>query len=111
MTVKALSMRVVSWLCVVTLFFAATVIAAPVASAAGVINQNSPTSGTTDVGGSAIFTDTLSATSNLFPGDSVTFVSTATNPPSPPGLNVTNLGVITTTGTLAAGSYTVSGTD
>ncbi len=68
------------------------------------ITQTSPTTGVTTVSASSTFNPGSIAVSNT---GTVTFVTTVTST----GLNVSSGGVITTTGQLAAGSYTVSGTD
>ena len=68
------------------------------------ITQSSPTSVTTTTG--LGFTDTIGTTGGI---GTVTFVTTA--PSSPAGVNVDSSGAVTTTGALAANTYTVSGTD
>jgi hypothetical protein len=107
MTVRAILVRAVAGLCILSLSLAGTAVLAPLASAAGALDQNVPTSGTVDVSGSAAFTDNLSATSVPNPADPVTFTTTS----SLDGLIVSSSGAVSTTGTLAAGPYTVSGTD
>jgi uncharacterized repeat protein (TIGR02543 family) len=77
---------------------------APFASAAGAITQIAPTSGTVDVAGSAGFTDTLAVSGNV---GAVTYVTS----PLSTHLTVSGSGGVSTTGPLAAGAYTVSGTD
>ncbi len=67
----------------------------------GAIIQTTPTSGSVTVSGSAAFTDQLNTTGNNGP---VTFTGGGT------GLEVSSSGQITTTGTLAAGTYTATGT-
>jgi len=72
----------------------------------GTITQIAPTSNTTSTTSSANFTDTLATTGGTAPVTFDTIVS------APAGLSVnTTTGVITTTGPLAAGAYTVSGND
>jgi len=71
------------------------------------ILEGSSTSATVDVAGSANFSDNLS-TATGYPGP-VTYV--ASGPSSPAGLEVSGSGAISTSGTLAATDYTVSGTD
>ena len=66
------------------------------------IAQGAPTSGTTTAVASSSFSDQLSASGN----GSVTFSQTGGS-----GLSVTSAGVVSTTSTLTAGSYTASGTD
>ena len=68
------------------------------------IGQNAPTTGSVSTTNSAGFSGQL-ATND--PNGSVNFVTTAPNA----HLHVSSSGAITTTGTLAAGSYTVSGSD
>ena len=70
----------------------------------GTIDQASPTSGTATLPGSAAYTTTLHATAPVGP---VSFASTVTSP----SVSVSTGGVVTTTSTLPAGAYTVSGTD
>jgi len=67
------------------------------------ITQTVPTSGTVTTSGSATFTDHLRTTGNTGP---VTFTKTG----GTAGLKISSDGKITTTGTLAAGSYTATGT-
>jgi hypothetical protein len=67
------------------------------------IDQDAPTTGNVSTTGSAGFTDQLSTDDP----QSVTFVRLTSNA----YLNVSTSGVVTTTGTLAAGVYSVSGTD
>jgi uncharacterized repeat protein (TIGR02543 family) len=74
------------------------------ASATGTVTQGTPTSGTTTDVNSSSFTDQLSATGD---GSAVTYVTTVGSS----GVSVDANGVVTTTGSLSAGSYTVSGTD
>lgn len=78
-------------------------ISAP-AWAAGAVTQNPPITTNTTVDDSATFIDQLSAT-----GDGTTVTYTIVT--SDPGLNVSPAGAVTTTGLLAAGSYSVNGTD
>jgi hypothetical protein len=68
------------------------------------IGQNAPTTGSVSTTNSAGFSGQL-ATND--PNGSVNFVTTAPNA----HLHVSSSGAITTTGTLAAGTYTVSGSD
>ena len=70
----------------------------------GALKQSPPTSGVTTTANSANYTNTLAVTG------ATGVVSFATNKPSP-ALSVSAQGAITTSGALAAGSYTVSGTD
>ena len=65
------------------------------------ITQNLPTSGSVTVAGSAAFTDQLNTSGNIGP---------ATFTGSGAGLTVSSSGAITTTGTLAAGPHTATGT-
>ena len=74
---------------------------------AAAITQSSPLSGSTTPGESATFTDQL-ATSGGVTG-SVVFLTTVSS--SPPGLVVSPTGAVSTSGTLAANTYTISGTD
>jgi hypothetical protein len=67
------------------------------------IFQTQPISGSVTTSGSAAFTDHLMTTNNAGP---VTFTKTG----GTAGLKVSSGGKITTTGTLAAGSYTATGT-
>lgn len=72
------------------------------------IVQGLPMSGTTDVAGSATFMDTLSPAAG-YPGP-ITYQAGGQS--SPPGLVVSTSGVISTSSTtLAAGNYTLSGVD
>src|ERR1017187_1525886 len=105
MTVRAILVRAVAGLCILSLSLAGTAVLAPLASAANTIVQGAPTSGTVRVSGSAAFTATLEATSGNV--GAVTYVTNVTSP----GLTVLGNGDVSTTGTLAAGPYTVSGTD
>ena len=66
------------------------------------ITQTAPTTGTVTTIGAAAFTDRLRTTGNTGP---VTFTRTG----GTAGLNVSSGGKITTSGTLAAGSYTATG--
>jgi hypothetical protein len=68
------------------------------------ITQTAPTSGSVTVPGSAAFTDHLRTTGNRGP---VTFTKTG----GTAGLKVSSGGKITTTGTLAVGTYDIVGTD
>ncbi|HEY5272041.1 MAG TPA: HD domain-containing phosphohydrolase [Acidimicrobiales bacterium] len=68
------------------------------------IGQSGPTTGNATTTNSAGFTDQL-ATSGQ--NGAVSFLTTSTNA----GVSVSSSGAITTTGTLAAGSYTASGND
>jgi uncharacterized repeat protein (TIGR02543 family) len=73
--------------------------------AASTIAQVSPTTGTTTVSGSLAFSDQLNVSGN---NGAVTYATTATSP----ALTVNpSTGVVTTTGQLSPGSYSVSGTD
>jgi uncharacterized repeat protein (TIGR02543 family) len=91
---------------VLPLLAVAAIVVTPVAAGAD-IGQSSPTSGTVDMAGSATFSTTLQPTSGSFNG-TVTYTQTSTA--QTVGLTVTN-GVISTTGTLPAATYTISGTD
>jgi hypothetical protein len=71
---------------------------------ANTITQSSNTTGTTDVAGSSAFTDTLAPATGFVGPVTFTQTSPTTN------LNVSADGSLTTTGALAAGSYTVVGT-
>ena len=104
MAVRAISVKVVVWLCTLSLSLAGMAVIAPFASAAGAITQIAPTSGAVDVAGSAGFTDTLAVSGNV---GAVTYVTS----PLSTNLTVSGSGGVTTAGTLAAGAYTVSGTD
>jgi len=88
---------------VAALVSTAAAIASPFASAA-TINQLSPTSGSIDVAASATFSVTLAADPSFV---GVTFA--IANPTL--GFNITPSGVLSTPGTLAVGTYDVSGTD
>ncbi len=101
----AFSVRTVSWLCAVLIAASASVLSAGPAFAQGTITQTSPTTGTVDIAGS----DTYSAplTTSGSDGNGVTFSGTSV----PTGLAVENEDEIVTTGTLAATTYTISGTD
>ena len=67
------------------------------------IAQSAPTTGTVPTMGSAAFTGHLNTTGNIGP---VTFIKTGGGA----GLNVSSGGQITTTGILASGTYTATGT-
>src|SRR5450631_527914 len=67
------------------------------------ITQTAPTSGTVPMIGSAAFTDHLRTTGNIGP---VTFIKTGGGA----GIKVSSGGKVTTTGTLAMGTYTATGT-
>ena len=67
------------------------------------ITQTTPTSGSVTTTGSAAFTDQLKTTGNVGP---VTYAKTGGGT----DITVSSSGKITTTGTLAAGTYTASGT-
>ncbi|MCU1362451.1 MAG: hypothetical protein JWM55_279, partial [Acidimicrobiaceae bacterium] len=71
------------------------------------ITQGSPTSNAVSVVNSAAFVDSLGATS----ANSNTVSYAATEPSTPAGLEVSNSGRVTTTGTLAANTYAISGSD
>ena len=73
---------------------------------AGTLPQFGSGHGGTTPGGSAAFTDQLAVTDSL---GAVTFA--VTSPSAPAGLSVSPAGAVSTTGTLAVGSYAVSGTD
>jgi uncharacterized repeat protein (TIGR02543 family) len=90
-----------------SLVFAATVTFAPVASAA-TITQTAPTTGATTTSDSATFADQLEPTTdpNQVLSDDVNYTTTSGSEPL-----VSTSGVVSTSGTLAAGNYTVSGTD
>ena len=75
-------------------------------SVTGPITQTSPTSGTTTTASSADYTGQIT-TSGQAPSTTVGFTTTV----SSSALSVSGTGAIATTGTLSAGSYTVSGTD
>jgi outer membrane protein OmpA-like peptidoglycan-associated protein len=64
-----------------------------------------PDAGTTTVAGSSAFTDSIAPTNNG--GSAVTFVTTSPNA----SVTVSGTGGVSTSGTLAVGSYPVSGTD
>jgi uncharacterized repeat protein (TIGR02543 family) len=84
----------------------ATVIASP-ASATTAITQTSPTTGTVDVAGSAAFNTTIQTSGS--DGNGVTFSVVSS---TPAGLTINSTtGEITATGTLAATTYAISGTD
>jgi uncharacterized repeat protein (TIGR02543 family) len=103
MSVRARLARIVISAAALTLTFAVTIIAAPSATAATIM-QGPNTSGSVDIAGSSTFTDTLSAPG--FAG--TTFV--VTSPPTTPGLTLTG-NQIGTTGSLPATTYSISGTD
>ncbi len=90
-----------------TLIAALSIVFAPWASAQNTIIQGPDTSGTTDVAGSAAFTDTLSAASGS-DGNGVTFTPSSV---TSPGLIVLNGDDIATSGVLPASTYTISGDD
>ena len=71
------------------------------------IAQGSPMANTVSVVNSAAFVDSLNATSP----NSNTVTYDASEPSAPAGLIVSNSGGVTTTGTLAATTYTISGSD
>src|SRR5665213_1486676 len=74
-----------------------------VTGGAGPITQAAPTSSSVTTSGSSAFTDQLKTTGNIGP---VTYAKTGGGT----GLIVSASGKITTTGTLAAGTYTATGT-
>ena len=75
---------------------------------AAMITQTAPMSGSTTPAQSSSFSDILATTGNI---GSTSF--TATSPPPGPGggLKVSSSGTVSSTGTLAVGGYTISGTD
>jgi len=106
MNVRVLSMRAAVWLSFLTLTFAILVASAPVASADGsTIAQAQPTTGAITTTGSAGFHDQLNVTGA---NGAVTYTQSSS---SSPLLSVNSTGVVSVSGVLAAGSYTVSGTD
>jgi hypothetical protein len=70
------------------------------------INQLTPTSGNTTTAASSSFTDQLETSGGT---GAVSFATTSAS--SPPGLLVSSSGAVSTTGTLSAHTYTISGTD
>jgi uncharacterized repeat protein (TIGR02543 family) len=81
------------------------VIATP--ASAATIAQTPPTTGTVDVAGSAAYNTTIQTSGS--DGNGVTFSG---GPSTPAGLTINSTtGEISTTGTLAATSYAISGTD
>ncbi|MGA7834586.1 MAG: InlB B-repeat-containing protein [Acidimicrobiales bacterium] len=105
---RALSHRTLSWLCAALIVTSTSVLIALPASAQGTISQTSPTTGTVDVAGSATFTAPLTTSGS--DGNGVTFIGTSV----PTGLVLQTVGsntVVATSGTLAANTYTISGTD
>ena len=105
MEVRASLARVVVFLCVIPLSFAAFIAVAPLASAAATITQIPPSGATTTVASSNGFTSQLNVSGN---SGSVTFTqgsSTSAN------LSVNAAGQVLVSATLAVGGYTVSGTD
>ncbi|MGH9108674.1 MAG: beta strand repeat-containing protein [Acidimicrobiales bacterium] len=70
------------------------------------ITQGAPTAGTTTTAGSGAFTDQLATSGNV---GAVTY--TETHSADSTDVVVSSSGAVTTKGTLAAGTYTVSGTD
>ncbi|HUZ41794.1 MAG TPA: InlB B-repeat-containing protein [Acidimicrobiales bacterium] len=101
-------MRAVTLICVALLLFAAAVVSAPRASAdPGVITQQAPYGNTTTVtvDSSSSFSDQLIATDDF--NDPVTYTQgSSTNI----DLSVNGTGQVLVSGTLATGSYTVTGT-
>jgi outer membrane protein OmpA-like peptidoglycan-associated protein len=97
--------RIATGVVALTLIATVTIISAPLASAVDTITQGPDTNGMTDVAGSAMFTDTLSAASGSV--GPVTFTT------STPGFEITSRDVLATTETLSATNspYTVSGND
>lgn len=75
----------------------------PFTTSAGTITQAAPTSGSVNVAGSKAFTAQLATTGGT---GVVTYAVHAQGP----SLNVSSLGVVSTSRTLSAGSYTISGT-
>ena len=104
MRARAFSGKVVAFLCILSLSFAATVVVAPLASAA-TITQSPPTGGTVSVDNSNGFADALNVSGNTGP---VTYAQVSSDSPN---LVVDGSGNVTVNATLAAGSYTVAGTD
>jgi hypothetical protein len=75
----------------------------PFTAAAGVISQNLPQASTVVATSSATFTDQLTTSGNT---GAVTYTQTAGNP----SIVVSSSGAVTTSGALAAGVYTATGT-
>ena len=95
----------------VVLVSATTIIVSAMASATTTIGQGSPTTGTIDVIGSNNFSSALEPTTGTYTG-TVTFVASPNVSTPSPGIELNNSGnEIVTTGTLAVGSYSLSGTD
>jgi uncharacterized repeat protein (TIGR02543 family) len=78
--------------------------AVPASATGGTVTQGTPTSGATTVDNSSAFSDQLSAAGDGSTVDYTTLVSDT-------GINVSSTGAVTTTGTLAQGTYSASGTD
>jgi uncharacterized repeat protein (TIGR02543 family) len=107
MSWRAELLRIIATAAILLLAPVATIIATPSVSGADIL-QGSPTSATVDMAGSATFSTTLQPTSGSFSG-TVTYTQTSTA--QTVGLTVTSHGVISTTGTLPAATYAISGTD
>ncbi len=90
---------------VLALALVASIVASPIASAQTTINQGPPFQGSTDVAGSATYTDTLTAASG--------FTGTVTFATLTPGFTINGTDQLATTGTLSAldSPYTVTGSD
>ena len=95
--------RVIQSLSVLAVVFAALTVSVPAAYAAGTITQAAPTSNSTTVDASNGFTDQLNATGN---NGTVTYAQGSSTSAL---LSVSSSGAVAVTGTLAAGTYTVSG--
>ncbi len=104
MRLRACLARAAVGLCALLLSFAATAVTAPSAWAQG-ITQTSPTTDSIDVAASTSYTQQLNAS-----GGDGSFTWTITGGAQASDFTMSSSGLLATTGTLAAGGYTVSGT-
>jgi outer membrane protein OmpA-like peptidoglycan-associated protein/methionine-rich copper-binding protein CopC len=100
--------KIASWLGAVFLILSTILVITPSIASAATITQTPPTDNSTTTTASSSFTDQLEPT--IDPNDivptSVTYATVTTNP----NLSVSSTGAVSTSGILAANSYTVSGT-
>jgi methionine-rich copper-binding protein CopC len=100
--------KIASWLGAVFLILSTILVITPSIASAATITQTPPTDNSTTTTASTSFTDQLEPT--IDPNDivptSVTYATVTTNP----NLSVSSTGAVSTSGILAANSYTVSGT-
>src|ERR1039458_9043030 len=82
------------------------ILSTPAQAQPGTITQSAPTSSNTTPAASSSFTDQLETSGGT---GAVSFATTSAS--SPPGLVVSSSGAVSTTGTLSARTYTISGTD